>query len=307
MPGPELTQERSGPEMFSEAEGRPRKRLRTAHACDSCRLRKIRCDGQLPCSTCSSTSIECIFGSEAPPKGKGDLILNAVLRIERSLSEMNTKIDSIPIATPPPLAGQNSVSPQTVYSAARPPPGVRSPSASERDISNATLSRLHTSTLESTLAWSNFDHFPGLRLQEGGSIFQLESTRPPLLQRSITVLPYASSGDVDSVVNAFQNNINFWYPTMCGKTRTDLKTRIITGEMDSSTQSCLALLMMALGCASDAISSAFTGHDMRSQESDHQRHQKVTANMYFEVALPKIHLAHAEMSPAATQCLLFAA
>ncbi|KAK3073124.1 hypothetical protein LTR53_005556 [Teratosphaeriaceae sp. CCFEE 6253] len=62
------------PENDLTPEGRDAKRRRIARACDSCRRKKIKCDGQAPkCSHCLNYKTECIFTQvekkRAPPKG----------------------------------------------------------------------------------------------------------------------------------------------------------------------------------------------------------------------------------------------
>lgn len=37
------------------------KRLRVSHACDNCRLKKKKCDGQQPCKLCKNSENECIY------------------------------------------------------------------------------------------------------------------------------------------------------------------------------------------------------------------------------------------------------
>ncbi|EKG19214.1 Thioesterase superfamily [Macrophomina phaseolina MS6] len=41
-------------------------RSRTAKACDVCRSRKSRCDGNAPCRTCSDKRLSCTYGQSAP-------------------------------------------------------------------------------------------------------------------------------------------------------------------------------------------------------------------------------------------------
>ncbi|KAH7166077.1 hypothetical protein EDB81DRAFT_273189 [Dactylonectria macrodidyma] len=43
-----------------------RRRPRAAVACDSCRTRKVKCDGQFPCSSCVQHSFECSFKERQP-------------------------------------------------------------------------------------------------------------------------------------------------------------------------------------------------------------------------------------------------
>lgn len=44
------------------------RRKRVSKACDSCRLKKIKCDGQYPCSRCISGNKLCVFTEEQKPK-----------------------------------------------------------------------------------------------------------------------------------------------------------------------------------------------------------------------------------------------
>ncbi|KAJ9151658.1 hypothetical protein NKR19_g4795, partial [Coniochaeta hoffmannii] len=71
-----------------------RKRLRTSHACDICRSRKIRCDGNNPCASCKVADTQCTYGSEASSRGKSDLILEGVQRVEKYLQELNANLAS---------------------------------------------------------------------------------------------------------------------------------------------------------------------------------------------------------------------
>lgn len=75
-----------------------RKRLRVSHACDVCRARKIRCDGNTPCTACAAADCDCTYGSEANSRGKSDLILEGILRVERMLQEMNLGMSSSPLS-----------------------------------------------------------------------------------------------------------------------------------------------------------------------------------------------------------------
>jgi hypothetical protein len=44
------------------------KRRRNRHACDACRRKRAKCDGNLPCQSCQSAQVECTF---TPPKKRG--------------------------------------------------------------------------------------------------------------------------------------------------------------------------------------------------------------------------------------------
>ncbi|KAK9489945.1 hypothetical protein V1508DRAFT_400357 [Lipomyces doorenjongii] len=68
--------------------------------------------------------------------------------------------------------------------------------------------------------------------------------------------------------------------------------KISSGIFDESTETCIALLVIALGCAGDLICSF-----VENENSD--------CDDYFDIAFKKIRLAQAECSVEAVQCLSF--
>ncbi|KAL4778880.1 hypothetical protein BJX76DRAFT_365857 [Aspergillus varians] len=282
-----------------------RKRKRTSHACDSCRHRKVRCDGRQPCATCLSTGEDCLYGAEAIPKSKSDLILDVALRSENMLHEMSGHLHTLLSSTNPgnpritssPLA---FVSPLTIDS-------TQGPGTSPDQISNAILSQFHSSTTESILAWPHFKDFHSLRQNYRGSVFHLESQRCPFKPRPSCVLPYASQSEIDSILLSFENNVNFWYPTLSRDTRTEVELRILSNSLDEGVGSCLALLVMALGCASEAIRSVATDTAADTAELKKRHRWHLMCGLYFDLAFKKIYLAQAECTTEAVQCLFFTA
>jgi hypothetical protein len=121
------------------------------------------------------------------------------------------------------------------------------------------------------------------------------------------MLPFASSDELDSIISSFQQSINFWYPTMSKRIINGLKSRVSSGRLTEESESCLAFLLMALGCASEATTSSFQGDDESNwRDGEFLRQRKMMGDMYFECAVRKIHVAYVEMSRAALHCLLFA-
>ncbi|KAL3419998.1 C6 zinc finger domain-containing protein [Phlyctema vagabunda] len=284
-----------------------RKRRRAAQACNICRVRKIRCDGREPCETCSTTGQTCAYGAEPNTQSKSDLILEGILRVERQLQEMNLKN----VTSPGGLSGHsrddNITSPTVSYSTqdnVNRPRVSQSPANSAPNIQNAIISSFHTSATESVLEWPYFDHFPSIR-QNYVSIFGLEQSRPPISERPTARIPYVSGQDLNSIIDAFQHSVNFWYPTMSTRKRNYLRSRIIEGYEDNTTTTCLAFLMMALGCASQSVARTFDVHDPEALND--QQSTKAMADMYFDGALKRIHVAQMEISSTANQCLLFVA
>lgn len=174
-------------------------------------------------------------------------------------------------------------------------------------ISNATLSAFHASTTESILAWPHFDDFPSLREDHSLSVFHLESSRAPLAPRATTVHPYASRSEIDRVLQSFQRNVNFWYPTMSVAQAAEVQVHIAAGMFADSVKSCLALLVMALGCASELVRSYEEHEDPDSDELELRSHRCAMGQLYFDCAFKKIYLAQAECTVDAVQSLFFTA
>lgn len=180
----------------------------------------------------------------------------------------------------------------------------QSPGTSGLNIHNAILSSFHTSTTESVLEWPCFDHVPSIR-QNYASIFGLEQSRPPIAERTTARIPYVNGPDLNNIIDAFQHSVNFWYPTMSMQKMNHLRLRIVEGYEDNTTTACLAFLTMALGCASQSVIKTFDAHD--PEAINEQQSNKAMADMYFDGALKRIHVAQMEISSTANQCLLFVA
>lgn len=173
-------------------------------------------------------------------------------------------------------------------------------------ISNATLSPFHASTTESILSWPQFAEFGNLIKERGFSVFRLESTRAPLAHRPCMVQPYMPKQDVERTVRSFERGINFWYPTMTRTMTQELQTLIISGTFGDSLPSCLALLIMALGCACELVGSFARRETPNASDADSQRQRRLMGELYFDSAFKKIYLAQAGFTAEAVQCLFFA-
>ncbi|KAK3355524.1 hypothetical protein B0H65DRAFT_50592 [Neurospora tetraspora] len=262
--------------------GPSRKRLRTSHACDLCRSRKIRCDGNTPCAACFATENDCTYGSEANSwhihhrRGKSDLILEGVLRLEKYLHELNANIaasphlvnrsSSHPVLSPAvgSSVGRGSFSGGSLTDLRITPRLTLCPHPDELDnvnnLENAVLESRRTSTTESILQWPHFDVFPSLR-NDYTSIFHLEQSRPRIRTKTAYIHPYMTEEEVDSILGAFEHAVNFWYPTTSRDQLQDARTMITNGNFDDDDglRVCLALLTMALGCASKVTAGLMEG------------------------------------------------
>ncbi|KAL8372557.1 hypothetical protein RB595_002070 [Gaeumannomyces hyphopodioides] len=316
LPGSEQT----GPGLVAQTimDSEPaRKRLRVSHACDNCRGRKIRCDGNTPCAACAAADCDCTYGSEAN-SGKSDLILEGVLRVERFLHEMNATMASIPLSTARTIPGGSvrsssfSGSPLAeVHPVHTSPSSMQPTPASEphnpNSLENAVLDSMHTSTTESILQWPHLDVFPSLR-QNYVPIFPLEQRRPPLRGRATSMLPCVAPDDVDAVLSAFQAAVNFWYPTTSLE-QVERCRRVLVSAVDDSpadaddgVDACLAYVVMALGCASQVVA-GLTGEPLSDNEMRFRRARRKMGDLFFDNVLKRLHVVHAVVGSTATHCL----
>jgi hypothetical protein len=165
---------------------------------------------------------------------------------------------------------------------------------------------MHTSTTESILEWPHFDIFPSLR-ENYRSIFSLEQSRSALTDRNSAITPYLGNEEVRQIIQAFQSSVNFFYPTMSKLKLESLQRLISAGNLDNNVDSCLAMLIMALGCASQSVRLLFDTYQMNDAISDYRQSRRALAEMYFDRVLKILHLAHLELTTEATQCLFFTA
>lgn len=288
-------------------------RRRTAYACVSCRTRKSRCDGHDPCSTCQTLNVECSFdhiGSSS--KGKSDLILNAIHRLEESVFNIDLSVAALrqDVKVSQTSVLQQSPAALTQYSGER-SFGGRSQSftrASPADydpnsLTNATISD-HTSTTEAILRWPVFDRFPMLRTEQilkSGAIFSMENAS----QRSLTPetsLPLLSQEELDRLFATFSESVNFYYPLLSHQELEDIAYHYVTNRTNHSTKTCLTLLVIALGCATETVRDTTQGANRR--QIMRIRHLGM---VHFDAAIYRLHVAHSLVNAEATQCLALAA
>lgn len=164
---------------------------------------------------------------------------------------------------------------------------------------------MHTSTTESVLSWHHFDSFQSLR-NDYSSIFQLEQSRPSLSIKQSTVYPYVTSEDVDSILDSFEHNVNFWYPTMsrCQIERT--RSLINSGvTLEDSIDACVALLAMALGCASQVTTDMENANGVSEQDARRRLSRRQMGDVYFNAALKRAYVAHLGVTSLSAQCLFY--
>jgi hypothetical protein len=114
-----------------------------------------------------------------------------------------------------------------------------------------------------------------------------------------------TKSDIEKTIRSFERGINFWYPTMARSTTKKLQEHLLSGTLEESTRSCLALLVMALGCSSELVGLFTTDEAPDTHLVEKERQQRFLGSMYFECAFKKVSLAQAEFTADAVQCLFF--
>lgn len=292
-----------------------RKRRRGPQACSLCRQRKVKCNGNLPCTNCAASDAECVYGTDPITKGKSDTlidksdaILNSLLRLDDRLTHLTEVVTAAAPSAPSYGTGISAAfSPQTATSTEpslvrRTRVLARDPRQDERRLDNAAMSARHASTTESVLAWSYFDAFPSLR-HNYQSIFTLEQHRPSVVDYEIAEAPAIHVDEIRATIASFETVVNFAYPTVAVDRLEDVERRVREAKLDNSIETCHALLIMALGCASQTVSLI----DAPGNSTGKQHRSRDLALVYFDLVLKRLQFIQLEVSTTATQCLFFTA
>lgn len=244
--------------------------------------------------------IDCHYGHEvASSKGKSDLILASILRLEQSISSIESNVSVLRQDVSSINLPISHFSPRELRSEAARTTSFSGPSPAQDDLnefSNATISE-HTSTTEAILHWPIFDAFPQLRqdnVVKSGAIFWMENSRQRTVGRDTTI-PYLSEDELDRLVAAFSGTVNFSYPILSQATLDTLRYQYSALDMDNSAGTCLMLLVMALGCAAETV---LAGDD--SRKLTRLRH---IGRIYFDAAVSRLHAAYSTISTTSIQCL----
>ncbi|KAL2786928.1 hypothetical protein BJX66DRAFT_341715 [Aspergillus keveii] len=248
--------------------GHETKRRRSALACNTCRGRRTKCDGKRPkCSFCVERDKECVY-QEAQDLTPSPL--------KAELSRLWEQLDHITAV----LQGQpSSNSPSDA--------GGQEPGPSDPSVSSSAFP------------------FMILRSEAFMNLTGLERSFPLLLEhveRGREGIPTESSGgnmvmvdleEAGILLNAYMDHIHIWYPIL-HTDYTDEFAQATTSCFPTSVSSCLALLVLAIGCVVQCESVA---------DAKHTRPE----SKYIEAAMEMLPCVFADGSPSSAQCLLLVA
>ncbi|KAG9236460.1 putative C6 transcription factor [Amylocarpus encephaloides] len=293
--------ESSNPVSAVTTSFRAKARKRTAHACEACRMRKSRCDGQQPCGWCTENDVDCVYGRQPPMgaaqgQGKSDKILETVLRMDALLNSIHENLRD----------PQRLLSDRSSYS----PRLISETTPSDRDfdrVANASLPS-HVSATEDLLSSVLAQPFPSL-LEQFRPIFLLESKRQSLpFQGCFTRSPSFTREETSRLLASYQATMNFCYPVLCKATLDTVFDRVQSGFSNNSCEDCLALLVLALGAASELVKYTSSEDDYRSFDSRQQQRELSTmATVCFDEALKLLSVAYMEVSTISAQCVFLSA
>jgi hypothetical protein len=110
------------------------------------------------------------------------------------------------------------------------------------------------------------------------------------------------------LLTSFQRNVNFWYPTVSKVTLQVLFEKARNGFVGNSCEDCAALLVLALGAASEFIQLVHSDTESLGFESRQQQSELMAmASVCFDEAMKLLTVAYMEISTISTQCLFLAA
>ncbi|KAJ4522622.1 hypothetical protein HRR83_001112 [Exophiala dermatitidis] len=238
-------------------------RRRAILACDVCRARRTKCDGQRPaCSFCQANNAECRYRKIAgPPPTRLETEIGAIqdrlANIERLLSAAQEKHQhqqpeeqhtaSSFGAT---VAGTlESATPASSHGAHYSRPGrARQQPSESLNYQSPTIQELEQSAFPvMVIKNQSFMSLVGVEYDLAACLARLERSVPLISQpRENGTDPLPQLQSASKVLNAFFEQIHTWYPIL----DLDFEARylsVMEGSLHPSSESCLALIVAALG------------------------------------------------------------
>jgi len=236
-------------------------RRRATIACEVCRSRKSRCDGNKPkCKLCTELGAECIYREPGIKLDAGDkLILERLNRIESLLqmSMVNGHANGINVNSESPsmsngtaLSGDNTLLANAASNGfvSIIPNGGFGTWTNQPTVTNInTMPKVHTNAAMHLLQWPLIRDLVS-RPYDPQILLQLEMAREPL--HSLTKTPCVDLSNTQAYIEAYFERVNVWYACVNPYTwRREYRTALSNGFREGP-ESCIVLLVLALGEAS---------------------------------------------------------
>ncbi|KAL5332843.1 hypothetical protein BJX70DRAFT_96253 [Aspergillus crustosus] len=282
----------------SEATEYPRRRATIA--CQICRLRKTRCNGGRPkCQLCTELVADCVYREPGVKLDAGDkLIIERLSRIEgllqTSLAAQSTQFSgsSMSPATSNETNDDGVAKASSLFSVSKQTSIVGPTSWANPPTSISTMPKVHTTPALTLLSWPLIRDLIA-RPYDSQTLLQLEMAREPL---RMTPPVSVDLSQASSYIESFFERVNVWYACVNPYTWPRYYSLAVSLGFRDGPESCVVLLVLALGCATQYGSIALISTDREPPGLD-----------FFMAAwnlLPSVMMRN---SIIATQCILLAA
>ncbi|KAF2268580.1 hypothetical protein CC78DRAFT_613285 [Lojkania enalia] len=250
----------NGTEPRSSAKKRPSTdtidypRRRATIACEICRSRKSRCDGSRPkCRLCTELNAECIYREPGIKLDAGDkLILEHLNRIEGLLQ--TSLANGLGLATHSPAASNSTSEDFLARSTGNMAALGMVPQMNGIGTWNSAASNISTMPKTHTTAALHLLQSPMIRdlvsrPYDPKVLLQLEMSREPLFLGTTLGLDLSNTA---AYVQAFFDRVNVFYACVNPYTWTSYYQTALSHGFREGPESCIVLLVLALGHAASA-------------------------------------------------------
>lgn len=234
--------------------------------CEICRSRKSRCDGTKPkCKLCTELGAECIYREPGIKLDAGDkLILEHLTRIEGLLqSNLMGQASTLALSTGSPSINDTTTISDDVLMHANsnfvsmiPATGLGT-WTTPTNIS--TMPKIHTNAALHLLQWPLIRDLVS-RPYDPQILLQLEMAREPL---ALSKTPCLDLSNTSAYIEAFFSKVNVWYACVNPFNWNSHYRTALSNGFREGPESCIVLLVLALGEASTrgSISRVGTNED----------------------------------------------
>ena len=235
-------------------------RRRATIACEICRSRKSRCDGTRPkCRLCTELNAECVYREPGIKLDAGDkLILEQLARIEGLLqANLTTPVSAIAQPGPisPATSNTASTGPEDALKRLSSATSGAAPGVNPLPLNGfgtwsataniSTMPKIHTTPALHLLQWPVIKELIS-RPCDPQVLMQLEMARPALDLGTHYSLDLSS---IAPYVHAFFERVNVWYAVVNPNVWHSHYRAAISQGFRSGPESCICLLVLALGQA----------------------------------------------------------
>lgn len=227
--------------------------------CEVCRSRKSRCDGSRPkCRLCIELNAECIYREPGIKLDAGDkLILEHLSRIENllqtALPASPSNSNGMPLSAGSPaisnatgISTEDMLMKSTLNLSGVGPVGNPGQVGIGTWTNFSSMPKVHTTPALHLLQWPKICQLVS-RPYSPSHLLQLELARTPLQLNTSLTLDLSNTA---AYVQAFFERVNVWYACVNPYNWTSYYRTALSQGFRSGPESCIVLLVLALGCAS---------------------------------------------------------